>query len=293
MSTGPFERDDVATTAERLRARLQIEAARITPADRGTELFAAAARRQYPGLVDVAEFEASRQPVQCGTRSETRPDPQSETEFDIPGVEMSEHRSSPVSDHGSDPRPGRPASRRNRVWQPLLAAAAVAVIAVGVVLVVNRPAQQPAGPGPSTASQGLGSSPSAPATTPATSQSPSAPATTSPSTTPPTTAAAPTDDGAPIWIALPAEGLTVPAGTSFTVTGKATVFEATVSWELRQGTTVVKKGFTNASIGAPDRGDWSVTIASVPGGNYTFHAFENSAKDGSVLHEVSRPITVG
>lgn len=259
----PFDLEAEAGTERLLRDRLRREAARIDPSDRSTDLFAAAAQGRYP--------EPDQRPDPHNPRQSPQPD--------TPGVEMSDQR--------SDQQDQSP-QRRSRWWQPVLAAAAVAVIAVAVIMVVNRPGQQVADPGPATIS-----------TTATASTSTVLPSSTASSSTTdaPTSTGAPTptlsDDGAPIWIALPAQGLAVPPGQPFDIAGKATVFEATVTWELRQGSTVVEKGFTNASIGAPERGDWTVTVAPVPNGTYEFHAFENSAKDGSVLHDVSRPITVG
>src|SRR4051812_45298361 len=92
----------------------------------------------------------------------------------------------------------------------------------------------------------------------------------------------------PVWILTPANGR-VARGGAFG--GEASVFEATVSWELRQGGRVVKKGFTNAAQGAPGRGPWSAT-ADVPPGNYVLRAFESSAKDGSETFVDDKPLTV-
>ena len=54
----------------------------------------------------------------------------------------------------------------------------------------------------------------------------------------------PDDVLAPVQIDSPADGAQV-SGT-FTVTGRAATFEANVVWELKQGDTVVKHGFTTA-----------------------------------------------
>ncbi|MDT7573524.1 MAG: hypothetical protein QOE05_3698 [Actinomycetota bacterium] len=92
----------------------------------------------------------------------------------------------------------------------------------------------------------------------------------------------------PVWILTPANG-TVARGGTFG--GEASVFEATVSWELRQGGRVVKKGFTNAAQGAPGRGPWTAK-ADVPPGSYVLRAFESSAKDGSETFVDDKPLTV-
>jgi hypothetical protein len=92
----------------------------------------------------------------------------------------------------------------------------------------------------------------------------------------------------PVWILTPADGR-LTRGGSFG--GEASVFEATVSWELRQGNRIVKKGFTNATQGAPGRGPWSAK-ADVPPGDYVLRAFESSAKDGSETFVDDKPLTV-
>lgn len=91
---------------------------------------------------------------------------------------------------------------------------------------------------------------------------------------------------APVWVLTAG---TVPRGGAFG--GEATVFEATVSWELRRGSQVVKKGFTNASTGAPGRGTWSAK-ADVPPGDYVLRAFESSAQDGSEQWVDDKPLRV-
>jgi hypothetical protein len=90
----------------------------------------------------------------------------------------------------------------------------------------------------------------------------------------------------PVWVLTSGA---VPQGGRFG--GEATVFEATVSWELRQGGQVVKRGFTNATTGAPGRGTWSAK-ADVPPGSYVLRAFESSAEDGSPRWVDDKPIRV-
>jgi hypothetical protein len=92
----------------------------------------------------------------------------------------------------------------------------------------------------------------------------------------------------PVWILTPANGRVARGGT---FGGEASVFEATVSWELRQSGRVVKKGFTNAAQGAPGRGPWSAK-ADVPPGDYVLRAFESSAKDGSDTFVDDKALTV-
>jgi hypothetical protein len=90
----------------------------------------------------------------------------------------------------------------------------------------------------------------------------------------------------PVWLLVPRS---IKQGARFG--GEASVFEATVSWEFRQGNRVVKAGFTNADMGAPGRGPWS-DVANVPPGSYVLRAFESSAKDGKPTFVDDKPVTV-
>lgn len=91
-----------------------------------------------------------------------------------------------------------------------------------------------------------------------------------------------------VWLALP-EGVDVKRGSS--VGGEASVFEATVSYEWTQDGRVVRKGFVNATEGAPGRGPWHITV-DVPPGRYLLRAFESSAKDGAPMHVDDKHVTV-
>ena len=89
---------------------------------------------------------------------------------------------------------------------------------------------------------------------------------------------------------LPGESVTSP----IRVTGTANVFEATVSFEVRDaGDKVVLRGFTTATSGTGTRGTFETELA-VPNlaGPATIVAFEASAEDGRPLHVVEVPITV-
>jgi hypothetical protein len=90
----------------------------------------------------------------------------------------------------------------------------------------------------------------------------------------------------PVWLDVP-EGGAVDGGFG----GSATVFEATVSWQLRSRDGVVEEGFSTASIGAPERGEWTATTTAPPG-DYELWAFETSAKDGSVTWLDTKRVTV-
>ena len=89
---------------------------------------------------------------------------------------------------------------------------------------------------------------------------------------------------------LPGESVTSP----IRVTGTANVFEATVSFEVRDARDkVVLRGFTTATSGNGTRGTFGTELA-VPNldGPATIVAFEASAEDGRPLHVVEVPITV-
>lgn len=90
----------------------------------------------------------------------------------------------------------------------------------------------------------------------------------------------------PVWIDVP-EGGTV----SDEFGGTATVFEATVSWELRQDGKVVQEGFSTATEGAPGRGEWTGE-PDVPPGDYVLWAYESSAQDGSITWLDTKRVTV-
>ncbi|MDQ1486577.1 MAG: hypothetical protein QOJ62_2270 [Actinomycetota bacterium] len=92
-----------------------------------------------------------------------------------------------------------------------------------------------------------------------------------------------------VWINAPTEHATV--ASSVTISGEATVFEATVSWEIRQNGGRLRGGPAQASLGAPDRGVWSQTVALAPG-TYSVRAWETSAKDGSITYLDDKEFTV-
>jgi hypothetical protein len=71
--------------------------------------------------------------------------------------------------------------------------------------------------------------------------------------------------------------------TPFTVFGQACTFEANVVWKLLQNDKVVKEGFTTATSGCPDRGDWSISFENLEPGKYTIQTVEYSAEDGSLF----------
>lgn len=97
---------------------------------------------------------------------------------------------------------------------------------------------------------------------------------------------------APLWIDNPARGQVLTAGRAITVTGQASTFEATLSWQLLRGSTVLHEGFTTATAGAPARGEFTFTVPALPAGDYVVRAFEVSMKDGSDFAEQRIPFSV-
>jgi hypothetical protein len=84
---------------------------------------------------------------------------------------------------------------------------------------------------------------------------------------------------------------------SLTISGEATVFEATVSWSVIDVETkrVYAKGFDTASTGAPGRGTWKATTtlpAAAAGRHVQIRAWESSAKDGSVTNLDTKNVQV-
>jgi hypothetical protein len=84
------------------------------------------------------------------------------------------------------------------------------------------------------------------------------------------------EDLAPIWVTAPGRDAVLPAAKPVVVKGEATVFEATVSYELKKGTTKVKSGFATASEGGPGRGEYSFSLGTLAPGSYTIRVFEMS-----------------
>jgi Immunoglobulin-like domain of bacterial spore germination/Sporulation and spore germination len=94
---------------------------------------------------------------------------------------------------------------------------------------------------------------------------------------------------APVWLLTPSDGGR--AGRRVVLTGTASVFEATVSIEARQGARVVARTFATASVGAPERGEWTATV-TLPPGDYVLAAFEASARDGTELSTDTKRVKV-
>ena len=94
----------------------------------------------------------------------------------------------------------------------------------------------------------------------------------------------------PILVERPAAGATT--GKAIAVSGSASVYEATVVLELRQGGKVVQKKVVTAAEGAPGRGPFSGTLVAPASGHYVVAAYSPSAMDGSRQHEQDVPVTV-
>lgn len=76
---------------------------------------------------------------------------------------------------------------------------------------------------------------------------------------------------------------------TYKVQGRARIFEATINWSVEDGHYILAEGYTTASIGAPDWGDFEfeVTVKKADvNSSLVLILFESSAKDGSHLHEL-------
>jgi hypothetical protein len=94
----------------------------------------------------------------------------------------------------------------------------------------------------------------------------------------------------PILVEAPAANATVPG--TFTVSGSASVFEATLVVQVVRDGEVLEKKSVTASAGAPDRGTFSTSVHATAG-DATVEVFAPSAEDGSAQHEVDVPVTIG
>jgi germination protein M len=78
----------------------------------------------------------------------------------------------------------------------------------------------------------------------------------------------------------------------FTLTGAANVFEATVSWRLKQGPEVLEEGFMTATCGTGCYGTFAQEIdpdVDLPA-RVVLEVFESSAEDGRPLHMQRIPL---
>jgi len=96
---------------------------------------------------------------------------------------------------------------------------------------------------------------------------------------------------APVWIISPEEGAQRSAH-GFKLSGLASTFEANVAWKVFQNGNLIRQGSTLASEAAPAWAPWSVVIDGLPPGIYRFAAMEFSAKDGSLVAQDTKNITL-
>ncbi|PWW08551.1 immunoglobulin-like protein involved in spore germination [Paenibacillus cellulosilyticus] len=91
-------------------------------------------------------------------------------------------------------------------------------------------------------------------------------------------------------IYAPAEDAVV--GTTFKVTGEARVFEAAFSYSFEDGHNVLVEGHVMADQGAPEWGkfEFEVTFKEATSPFGILVIYENSAKDGSRIHQLEIPV---
>jgi hypothetical protein len=82
---------------------------------------------------------------------------------------------------------------------------------------------------------------------------------------------------------------------TYTVAGQARIFEAVLQYEVEDGHFIFQKGFEMASEGAPEWGIFTIDIQIPEGelpdyGQLRLILFEESAKDGSRINELSIPL---
>ncbi|MEO5974287.1 MAG: GerMN domain-containing protein [Ilumatobacteraceae bacterium] len=95
----------------------------------------------------------------------------------------------------------------------------------------------------------------------------------------------------PVWITSPEEGAQTNA-KGFSLSGLASTFEANVAWKVFRGGKLIRQGSTTALGAAPAWTPWSVTIDGLTPGEYQFAAMEFSAKDGSLVAQDTKNVTL-
>lgn len=129
------------------------------------------------------------------------------------------------------------------------------------------------------------------------SPTPSATGTATPTARPSTSAAATPVTSSKGFITVSAPLANARVTSPVTISGDASVFEATLQWRIVDGGgKVLASGTTQASRGAPDRGTFSVSVSYPPPSADTIGAievYETSPKDGSVDDLVRVPILIG
>ncbi|MHA6250922.1 Gmad2 immunoglobulin-like domain-containing protein [Oceanobacillus sp. CAU 1775] len=81
-------------------------------------------------------------------------------------------------------------------------------------------------------------------------------------------------------------------GNTFTVRGEARVFEAVVTYEFEDGHFILDEGIAMTDQGAPDWGEFEITISfdELSNDHGTVFLYEQSQKDGSRQHELAIPV---
>lgn len=95
----------------------------------------------------------------------------------------------------------------------------------------------------------------------------------------------------PVTITNPVDGQTIPVGSTITLTGQATVFEATVVIEVA-GPSGTETAFTTATEGAPGRGTYTHELVFDEPGTYTITVSASDPSDGEGPPPFSTSITV-
>ena len=99
-----------------------------------------------------------------------------------------------------------------------------------------------------------------------------------------------------IFITSPACGATVAPGDTLEVAGRAAVFEAALTVELRDASGAVVSGQNVMAASGVEESDFSASLAipaDAPNGFYDLVAYTHSAEDGSVIDEFPVQIVVG
>lgn len=95
---------------------------------------------------------------------------------------------------------------------------------------------------------------------------------------------------APVWLISPQHGDRVGSEVVLHIAGIA--LEATVNYEVRVGTQIVKEGFVTLSKGAPQQGEAKTTVTLEPG-QYVVAAYLISPEDAEKEFLDNHSITVG
>ena len=127
------------------------------------------------------------------------------------------------------------------------------------------------------------------------------PATAAPATsTPPTATLTPTAKPSPVvsakgFITLTSPTVNAKLQSPISITGDASVFEAALQWRITDtGGRVIAEGITTASLGAPGRGTYTVSVPyTVTTETVAFvEVYSRSPKDGNIDELVRVPVTL-